>query len=155
MSKIVTAYLLPAVWGYFSCAGFSLMYNIHGSGILMCSIGGAISSFAYFLVLDLSGSEVGAAFVASILVGIYSEVMARIRRHPVTGYLQVALLPLVPGAGVYHAMRYAVDGFTQTFLITLVHTMGIALALSIGAMLSSSLFRAIIPHLPRKRALRR
>ncbi len=147
--ELLLSCLPPALWGFLSCAGFSLMYNIHGSGVLVASTGAAISSFFYFLIVDAYGSEVGAAFLAAIVVGVYSEIMARVRRCPTTGYLQVALLPLVPGAGLYHAMRYAVDGFYQTFLNSLVHTIGIALALSVGAMLSSSLFRALLPRLPR------
>ena len=87
-----------------------------------------------------------AAFVAAMAIGAYSEIMARIRRCPVTGYLQVALLPLVPGSGIYYAMRYCVEGDTQQFLSTLLHTFGFAAALSIGAMLASSIFRAFLPR---------
>ena len=35
--------------------------------------------------------------------------MARVRHCPVTGYLLVALLPLVPGGGLYYTMDYLLN----------------------------------------------
>ena len=94
--------------------------------------------------------EIFAAFLAAIVIGIYSEVMARIRRCPVTGYLQVALLPLVPGSGIYYAMRHCVAGETQLFLSTLLNTFGMAASLAVGAMLASTVLRIVLPHLPQR-----
>ena len=81
------------------------------------------------------------------MIGIFSEVMARLRRCPVTGYLLVSLLPLVPGGGIYYAMSYCVAGDTQLFLETLLRTFGMAAALAVGAMMTASLFRAVYMHL--------
>ena len=67
--------------------------------------------------------------------------------------LQVALLPLVPGAGIYDSMRYCVAGEMDLFLAKLVHTIGMAAALSVGAMLVSALVRtATMAHAERKKA---
>ena len=76
--------------------------------------------------------------------GLSAETMARIRRCPVTCYLQVALLPLVPGAGIYDSMRYCVAGEMDLFLAKLIHTIGMAAALSVGAMLVSALVRTAV-----------
>ena len=43
-------------------------------------------------------------------------------------------------------MQYCVSGYTQLFLTTLLHTFGMAAALSVGAMLTSSVLRAILPR---------
>ena len=64
-----------------------------------------------------------------------------------TGYLLVALLPLVPGGGIYYAMSYCVAGDTDRFLAELLHTFGMAAALAVGAMLASSVFRTVFPRL--------
>ena len=50
------------------------------------------------------------------------------------------------GSGYLHAMQYCVSGYTQLFLTTLLHTFGMAAALSVGAMLTSSVLRAILPR---------
>ena len=59
----------------------------------------------------------------------------------------MALLPLVPGAGIYNAMRYCVAGETDRFISTLVHTFGMAASLAVGAMLASTVLRILLPKL--------
>ena len=102
---------------------------------------------AYLEALALTGTDIGAAFLAAMVISAFSEVMARLRRCPVTGYLQVALLPLVPGAGIYDTMRYCVAGGTDLFLSTLLHTIGFAAALSVGAMLAATITRSLLMRL--------
>ena len=80
-------------------------------------------------------------FIATVVITIYSEVMARIHKVPVTGYLLIALLPMVPGGGIYYTMEYCIAGNTQMFLETGLHTLGIAGALALGILLVSSLNR--------------
>ena len=151
MILIWTDYILPCVCACLACVGFSLVFNIHGMGKLICGVGGALG----WLIYLLGGSTIFAAFLASAAIGVYSEVMARIRRCPVTGYLLVALLPLVPGGGIYYAMSYCVAGDVSRFLSTLLHTFGMPAALAVGAMLTSSLFRAAYPYLYRLRSVKR
>ncbi len=143
MEAILTDYALPCVCAFWACVGFTLMYNIHGLGKLIAGVGGALG----WLVYLLGGRTIFAAFLAAAAIGVFAEVMSRVRRCPVTGYLLVALLPLVPGGGIYYAMRHCVAGETDQFLSTLLHTLGMAAALAVGAMLASSVFRAIFPRL--------
>lgn len=138
------------LWAFCACVGFGLAFNIQGRGILICGLGAALSWLVYLLTLSLWDNDILCAFLSAMAVGGYSEIMARVRHCPVTGYLQVALLPLVPGAGIYHAMVYCVGGYTNLFLSTLLHTLGFAAALSVGAMLITSLLRALLPKLCRE-----
>lgn len=146
MLELITTYFLPCLWAFGACLGFGLFFNIQGWGILICGFGGALGWLAYLLSMEFLGGDILSAFLAAVVIGIFSELMARVRRCPVTGYLQVALLPLVPGAGIYHAMQYCVAGDTQLFLSTLLHTFGFAASLSVGAMLTTSVLRAVLPR---------
>ena len=56
-------------------------------------------------------------------------------------------MPLVPGAGIYDTMRYCVAGETDLFLSTLLHTIGFAAALSVGAMLAATITRFLLMRL--------
>lgn len=147
MTSLLCSYLLPCLWAFCACVAFGLVFNIQGRGILICGIGAALGWLFYLLALAVGCSDIVAAFLAAGGIGLYSELMARIRRCPVTGYLQVALLPLVPGAGIYRAMRYCISGQTDLFLSSLLHTLGFAAALSVGAMLATSLLRGLLPHI--------
>ena len=137
----------PCLWSFVACVGFGLVFNIQGMGILICGFGGAVGWFAYLLAQHVLGGDIMPAFLAAVVIAICSETMARLRRCPVTGYLQVALLPLVPGAGIYNAMRYCVAGETDRFISTLVHTFGMAASLAVGAMLASTVLRILLPKL--------
>lgn len=136
--EIVRNYLVPCLSAYLACLGFSIVFNVREKSILVVCLGGALG----WLVYLLGGKTIPAAFFAAIAIGVFAEVMARLRRCPVTGYVLIALLPLVPGGGIYYAMRYALAGDTQRFMTTLFDTLGIAAALAVGSMLSSSVFRA-------------
>lgn len=147
--KEIILYYLPCLWAFFACIGFGLVFNIQGVGNVVCGLGGGIGWFVYLWVLSMGTSDIFAGFLAAMVIAGYSEWMARVRRCPVTGYLQVALLPLVPGAGIYYTMQYAITGDTQLFLTTLMHTFGFAAALSVGAMLMSSVLRVLLPRIKR------
>ena len=73
----------------------------------------------------------------------YSEVLARVQKAPVTVYLLTALLPLVPGGGIYYTMERCLKGDTQGFLETGLHTLGLAGALALGVLLVSSSVRLV------------
>ena len=145
MSVIFQDYFLPCLCSFLACIGFTFVFNIHGFGKVICGLGGALG----WLVYLLWNKSILGAFVAAVVIGVFSEIMARVRRCPSSGYLLVALLPLVPGGGIYYAMSYCVSGYKDLFLTTLLSTFGMAAALAVGAMLAASLFRALFPRLPR------
>ena len=82
-------------------------------------------------------------FFGTLALAVYAEVMARVRRSPATGYLHVALLPMVPGGGIYYTMEYGIAGNTEMFLETGMHTLGIAGALALGILVVSTLARIV------------
>ncbi len=140
--EFIRVCILPFLWAGLACFGFSIVFNAHGAGVwIACAEGGM-----GWLVYSLLGSTVPAAFLAAVVIGVSSEVAARVRRCPVTGYLVIALLPLVPGGGIYRAMSYALSGETQRFMTTFFETFGVAAALAVGAMISSSAFRALYSY---------
>ena len=148
--ELLLELFLPCLWAFLASVAFGLVYNIHGLGILICGLGGALGWLVYLLVQLLPAGNILAAFVAAAAIAVFSECMARLRRCPVTGYLQVALLPLVPGSGIYYAMRHCVAGATSLFLSTLLNTFGMAASLAVGAMLASTVLRILLPHLPQR-----
>lgn len=148
MDTIFFEYIVPCVCAFLACVGFTFLYNLHGIGKIICGTGGALGWLIYLLFdKNLLG-----AFLAAAAIAVFSEMMARLVRCPATGYLLVSLLPLVPGGGIYYAMSYCVAGERELFLQTLLNTLGMAATLAVGAMLASSMFRALFPrfpHLPR------
>lgn len=147
MSDLFLSWFLPCLYAFLSCCGFCFVFNIHGPGILFCSSGGALGWLTYLLAVFLTENIMLRFLLAAAAITLYAEIMARLRRCPVTGYLIVGLLPLVPGSGIYDAMRFCVAGNTQQFLSVLLRTFGIAGCLAIGALLISSLMRVVFSAL--------
>ncbi len=143
MNELLSFWVLPCLYAFLACGGFCLVFNAHGPGILVCCTGAALGWLAYLLADFLSRNTMFSFLLAAIVITLYSEVMARVRRCPATPYLIIALLPLVPGSGIYDAMRFCVSGDTPQFLSALVRTLGIAGCLAVGALVGSSLMRVV------------
>ena len=142
-------YIIQLASAFLGSMGFALLFHIRREKLLLASLGGLLTWGVYLAAGLWVDQDVPRFFFASVAAAVYAEAMARLRRCPVTGYLLVALLPLVPGGGIYFAMSYCVAGDIQRFLDTLLHTFGMAAALAVGAMMTSSLFRAAYPYLHR------
>lgn len=132
------ASLLPCFIG---CIGFCIIFNIHGKGSLLCAVGGVIAWVVYSLTLRLGGSDLSGYFWATLVAAAYSETMARLRKCPAISYLVVAIFPLIPGAGVYYTMRYAVLGQMDLFASQLMHTAAIAGIMAVAILLVSTSVR--------------
>ncbi len=123
------------------CIGFSILFNIHGPGGLLCTLGGVLAWATYMIVIWLGGSDLSGYLWATIFSSIYSEVMARIRKYPAISYLVVSIFPLIPGASVYYTMTHAVKGDMASFANTGMRTISIAGAIAVGILLVSTAFR--------------
>ncbi len=130
-------YFLPCLWAFLACGGFCLIMNVR-TGIIYCCIGGALGWLVYLLIMLVCDNDLVSCFLAAMAISLYAEIMARIRKCPVTGYLLVSLFPLVPGAGIYYTMRYAMEGDTAMFMQQGLHTLGIACCLAVGVLVVSS-----------------
>lgn len=134
-------YFLPCLWALIASMAFSIFFNIYGVGVLICGIGGALGWLVYLVSAPLLDSAVLQSFFAAIAISAYSEIMSRIRKCPVTGYLLVAFFPLVPGGGIYYTMEHAISGETDLFIQTGLQTLGVAGSLAVGVLLVSSMVR--------------
>ncbi len=132
---------IQVVMAALACGGFCLLYNIRGPGIFVCMAGGGIGWASYLLTKELFASSLLAYFLSAATVSLYAEVMARVRKFPAFSYLVIALLPAVPGAGVYYTMELLLLGEVDASLAKGVETASIAGLLAVGVLLVSSLFR--------------
>ena len=121
--------------------GFFILFNIHGRGGFLCALGGVLTWIVYSLVLQFSGDDILAYFFATATASVYAEVMARLRKCPTTPYLVISAFPLIPGAGIYYTMNYAVRGDMQCFVIQGMHTISIAGVMAVGILLVSTITR--------------
>ncbi|MGL4772408.1 MAG: threonine/serine exporter family protein [Clostridium sp.] len=136
--------LLMTFVSFLSAFGFGIIFNIRGKKLLYAAIGGGLSWFFYDLGRILNFTELTSLFFSSICFSIYCEIFARILKTPVTTLVVCALIPLVPGAGMYNTMYAAVTGDAQLALETGITTIASAGTLALGVIFVSTLTRFVI-----------
>ena len=123
------------------CLGFVIVFNIHGMGGLIYSLGGMLTWVVYLLSMELAGSELMGYFWGAVFASAYAEIVARIRKCPAISCLVISIFPLIPGAGVYYTMNYAVRGQMSLFANKGMYTAAIAGLMAVGILLISTTVR--------------
>lgn len=126
---------------FVGCIGFSILFNIHGPGGLLCALGGMLSWAVYLISAQLGASVLAANFFAALFASIYSESMARARKYPAISYLVVSIFPLIPGANIYYTTQAVLQGNLTQFANIGFQTIGIAGFIAIGILIASTIFR--------------
>lgn len=125
------------------CLGFGVLFNIRGRKLLFSSLGGGLSRFVYAFCLHNSLPKISSLLIASIIFSIYSEIFARILKTPSTTLVICAMLPLVPGAGMYYTMYDVVKGNLSSAFSTGLNTLASAGTLALGIILVSTITKIL------------
>ncbi len=135
--------LWGCIYAFFASLGFGIIFNIRGNKLLLASLGGALGWFSYSLSLHLGINNFSSLAIAGLSFSSYSEVMARVCKTPVTIFIICALIPLVPGGGMYYTMLEVIQGNLAKALETGVETIASAGSLVIGMLMVSSIMKLI------------
>ena len=132
---------IQCIAGLIGTLGFGLMFNMHGRGIPFALLGSVISWPVCVLCMRLGLSEPIAYLVAAAVSCFYAEIMARVRKFPATSYLMCALVPLIPGSGIYYTMDFIRRGMLGEAYNKGMLTAAIAGSMAVGVLLVSTGFR--------------
>lgn len=135
--------IIQCIGAFIGCVGFSIIFNIHGKGSILCSLGGVISWAVYCLAVSFGCSMLMCFFISSVIVACYAETMARIRKYPAISYLVVSSFPLLPGAGVYYTANYIVQGDMEMFANKGAETIAIAGIIAVGFLVVTTIVRFV------------
>lgn len=123
------------IYAFFSTLGFAVIFNLEPRKAVTASIGGGIGWIVYSMSLDIIHTESTSFLLGAVALTLFGEVMARKMRTPVTSFVTAALIPLVPGSGLYNAMLDSLAGDYSGAASSLINTMNNAGALAIGILL--------------------
>ncbi len=119
--------------------GFGHIYNIKGKKLIFGAVGGFLGALVYEVCLLMGIKELMALLFSSMSISIYAEIMARRLKTPVTGFILIALIILVPGGGMYYTMLYTANAEVSKAIFTGIDTLAKAGVLALGAILISSI----------------
>ena len=135
-----------------SALGFGILYDIRGKKLALAALGGALAWVAYLLVILFDGSDLLGMLCASVTASVYSEIMARLAKAPTTVFYVPAVIPLVPGGGLYYTMVAALEGNWALCAEKAQSTFGSAVAIAGGILVVISL-RSVIRSFSRRKDL--
>lgn len=135
--------LLEVLSAFIASFAFGIIFNIKGKNLFFAAVCGALGWFVYKFSMKIGASDTMAMFFASIALSGYSEIFARILKTPVTTFVIAALIPLVPGGGMYYTMVEAINGDVMNSLEIGIETLALAGVLAIGVLLVSTTTKTI------------
>jgi uncharacterized membrane protein YjjB (DUF3815 family) len=137
--------ILASIYTFFAAFGFAVIFNIRGKNLFFAALGGGLGWFLYLLCKNYQIPDLPALFIAAIVVSLYSEVLARLLKTPVTTFIICAILPMVPGNGMYYTMLETIQGNNYQALNlgtdTLIKAGTIALAIAFISSFSKLIIR--------------
>ena len=103
--------------------------------------------------MTLGLSETAAMFAGMLLAALGAQEAARRLKMIFTVFVTIAMMPLVPGLGLYRAMRAVAEGDMALGASQAVHAMALILMITLGIALASTLagIRRRLGRRPRER----
>ncbi len=123
---------------FFATLFFSIIFNISKYELIYCGISGFLGWLSYLLTFNLTSSVVFAAFIGALMISLYSRLLAKIRKTPVTIFSISGMIPLVPGAGMYKTVYYIIEEDYALSTHYGIESLQIAGAIAIAIILVSS-----------------
>ena len=113
--------------------------------ILSALLGGA--GYIIYLTADSCFSnDFTAYFLGTLFISAAGEVTARIMKMPATVFVIPAVIPLVPGYGLYYAMLLFVQNDMDGFIRTGMQTLFIAVIMAAAIALTNFTARHLLPR---------
>lgn len=82
-------------------------------------------------------------FVSGFIVGIMTEIFAKIKKCPAINFIIIGTIPLVPGLKVYQGTLKLIEGNTFPGISQILEAVFIAIAIAISILVSTSIFKGI------------
>lgn len=144
--------LVQIITGFFGSLGFGILFNVRGKRLLAASLAGLFSWSLYLLLGVWIADEALRYFIVAFVISVYCEIMARMLKSPTTTFLMTALVPLIPGGGLYYTMTNAISGDVIGFIERGLKTISLAVALALGVIVVTVMMNIInkVKKLPKR-----
>ncbi len=135
--------IIELISAFTGSLGFAVLFHVGREKLFLAGFGGFLSWAVYQLMGIWVVSDVPRFFVSSVVITIYAEVLARVMKCPATIFLVVCTIPLIPGGGLYRTMRYFMLGDYAACSQQGLTTVFLAVAISVGVLLPTTVFQMI------------
>ena len=134
---------MQLVTAFLGSLGFALLFHVRREKLLLASLGGLLAWGVYLLVGLASDQEVVRYFVASVVLTVYAEILARVVKCPATLFIVTASIPLIPGGSLYRTMEYFMQNDLEAFSRQALTTVLLAVAIAVGMLFPTAIFQLV------------
>ena len=128
--------VIQTLMGALGALGFALIFRVRGKLLIFAFLGGVISWGVYCLSGLVVGHEALQYLIATTVLTLYAEIMARKLRCPSTIMLVTGWIPLIPGGALYYSIQALVTGDMGGFVEQTLNTVLLMVAMSAGMLLA-------------------
>lgn len=136
-------YLIQLITAFTGSLGFGIVFKIPRERLLPAALGGLLAWGVYLALGPVMPQDVPRFFVASVVLTIYSEILARVLKCPTTVFLVIASIPLIPGGSLYRTMNYFMKGDFAACSVQGLSTLLLAVAIAVGMLFPMAVFQLV------------
>lgn len=133
---------IELLWAAAATLGFALLFDLRLRDVPLAVVGASLGWGVYAVARD-AGTGTAAYFAAAAVIGLWAEISAAVVQRPASIYIVCAILPIVPGGGMYQTMLESVRGDLMGSLTVGFQTLMAAGAIAAGLAVSSALSRLL------------
>lgn len=135
-------YLEAFIFSFLATAAFGIIFQAPKRTLWLCGMAGAVG-WCIYKYMGQDFSSFYANLAATIVLSVMCEIFARITKEPTTIFIATAVIPLVPGLGMYKGMNKIISNSLDEGMSILMTAGTDSLAIALGVMLVASIFRVL------------
>lgn len=136
--------IIQVIGAFIAVVSVSIIFGVSKRFLFYSGFAGAFSWWIYLLLLKTGAGELMGIFVATLVSALISHMFARMLKAPVTVFQIPAILPTVPGVGMYRSVYYLIIGEKEMSGYYLSQTLQIAGMIAIGIFIMDTVFRTFL-----------
>jgi len=132
------------VLAFIGSIGFAMALNAKRSRILAGGIGGAFSWGIYLFCEYISLSIFASSVASASFSYLYSGILSKIQKAPITVFFAPTIIPLLPGGGLYYTIYSLIEENNEHFYLYGKETLHTSLGLVVGFIICSAIWNFFI-----------
>lgn len=144
MLNIILDCLLKLLSSFVGTLGFAIFMHAPKRAWFPASAIGGVAYAAYWLLLQIGTNEPLSIFIAALLGSLLGQFLARRMHMIATIFILLAMIPLVPGLGLYRCMHYLAQEMYSAGADAGVRAMVDIVMIALGIAVGSFIFRLFV-----------
>ncbi len=136
LAEILLVFLSSTVAG----AGFGCLLFAPRKAIFWAGLLGGLGFTVYYVSMEFGAAETAAMFIGTLVSCLGAQLSARKLKMIATIFVTIAIIPMVPGLGLYRAMSAMAQGQIALGSGIAAHTMALIVMIALGIGISAAVF---------------